>query len=115
MNKKRILQLIEIMRNETDMDHPLSLRDIVLELEKRGITVSDRKTLYDDFRYLNESGYEIEYADGRYYLEEAPFSLSQIKIIIDSLDSLKNLDDRLLADLKEKVYSFVSRYQEDYR
>ena len=114
MNKKRILQLIDIMKNETDMDHPLSLKEIVTELEKRDVIVNNRKTLYDDFRYLNENGYDVEYSDGKYYLEEAPFSLSEIKIIIDSVNSLRSIDDRFLASLKDKIYSFASRYQTDY-
>ncbi|MBR5755664.1 MAG: hypothetical protein IKX97_07610, partial [Erysipelotrichaceae bacterium] len=114
MNKKRILQLIDIMKNETDMDHPLSLKEIVTELEKRDVIVNNRKTLYDDFRYLNENGYDVEYSDGKYYLEEAPFSLSEIKIIIDSVNSLRSIDDRFLVSLKDKIYSFVSRYQTDY-
>ena len=36
----------------------------------------------------------------------------KIKIIIDSLNSLKNLDDRFLKKLKDKLYSFISIYEE---
>ena len=94
------------------MEHKLSLNEIVSLLEENGVTVSDRKTLYEDFKVLNEMGYEIEYDNG-YYLTEAPFSLSEIKIIIDSLNSLKNLDDTFLNRLKKKLYSFISEYEAD--
>lgn len=114
MNKKRILELIDIMKKKSDMDHPLSLKEIISQLEERQITVNDRKTLYDDFRYLSESGYEIEYIDGGYYLSDAPFSLSEVKIIIDSINSLKNLDDSFLDRLKNKIYSFVSENEESF-
>ena len=110
-NKKRILQVIEILRKHSDMDHKLSLNEIASELEKLGIKITDRKTLYDDFTALTDFGYEIEYDNG-YYLSEAPFTLSEVKIIIDSLNSLKNLDDSLLNKLKVKLYSFISKYEE---
>ena len=110
-NKKRILNLIEILRKYTDMDHKLSLNEIADLLQESGIDVSNRKTLYDDFKALNEYGYEVEYQNG-YYLLEAPFSLSEVKIIIDSLNSLKNLDDALLNKVTNKLYSFISTYEE---
>ena len=110
-NKKRILQLIEILKKNTDMNHKLSLNEIATLLENEGITIQNRKTLYDDFKVLNDYGYEVEYNNG-YYLIESPFSISEIKIIIDSLNSLKNLDESLLNKLNEKLYSFVSDYEE---
>lgn len=110
-NKKRILLLIEILKKHTDMDHKLSLNEISSLLEGQGIDIQNRKTLYDDFKALSDLGYEVEYDNG-YYLTEAPFTLSEIKIIIDSLNSLKNLDDSLLTKLNNKLYSFISDYEE---
>ena len=114
MNKKRILELIRIMQRKTDIDHTLTIKDIISELEKSDIYTSNRKTLYDDFNCLNEYDYEIESENGNYYLSEAPFSLSEIKIIIDSINTLKNLDDRFLNNLKDKIYNFISQYESDY-
>ena len=113
MNKKRLLKLLEIFRRDSDMDHRLNLNQIVSLLEEDGISVANRKTLYDDIREISDYVGEIEY-DGGYYLEEAPFSLSEIKIIVDSLNSLKNLDEKFLDDLKEKLYFFISKYQADF-
>lgn len=110
-NKTRLLKLLEILKKNTDMDHKLSLNEITALLQDSNIEIQNRKTLYDDFNSLSEAGYEIEYDDG-YYLSEAPFSLSEVKIIIDSLNSLKNLDDKLLNQLNNKLYSFVSIYEE---
>ena len=110
-NKKRILQLIEILKKNTDMDHKLSLNQIVSLLEEEGIEIQNRKTLYDDFKALSDFGYEVDYNNG-YYLTEAPFTLSEVKIIIDSLNSLKNLDDALLVKINNKLYSFISDYEE---
>lgn len=110
-NKKRILQLIEILKKNTDMDHKLSLNEIASLLEEQGIDIQNRKTLYDDFKALSDFGYDVDYNNG-YYLTEAPFTLSEVKIIIDSLNSLKNLDDSLLIKINNKLYSFISEYEE---
>lgn len=111
MNKERTIKLIEILRRYTDMDHKLSIAEISSLLEAEGLKTVERKTLYDDFRNLELFGYDVEY-DGGYYLSEAPFSVSEVKIIVDSINSLKNLDDRFLIRLKEKLYSFLSIYEE---
>lgn len=110
-NKKRILELISIFRKESDIDHKLSINEIITILENRGISVANRKTLYDDIKVLSEYGYDIEYDNG-YYLSESPFLLSEIKIILDSINSLKNIDNKLLKKLNEKLYSFISSDEE---
>ena len=111
MNKERTIGLLRILRKNTDMDHKLSVAEISALLEAEGLKPVDRKTLYDDFRNLELFGYDVEY-DGGYYLSEAPFTVSEIKIIVDSINSLKNLDDRFLLRLKDKLYSFISIYEE---
>lgn len=111
MNKQRLLKLLEILKRNTDIDHKLNIDELINLLSLEEISVSNRKTLYDDFKTISDSSYDIEYDKG-YYLSEAPFSLSEIKIIIDSINSLKNLDDKFLNDLKDKLYSFISIYEE---
>ncbi len=110
-NKKRILTLIKILRKYSNNDKHLKLSEIVVYLNNEGVQVDNRKTLYDDFKTLNECGFDIEYDDG-YYLLEAPFNLSEIKIIQDSIYSLKSLDNSLLENLNNKLYSFISTDEE---
>lgn len=109
-NKLRILKLLEILKKYSDMEHKLSLTQINDLLVNEDLETLNRKTLYDDLKILNQAGYEVEYDNG-YYLTEAPFTLSEIKIIIDSLNSLKNLDDKFLNNLNNKLYSFLSDYE----
>ncbi|MBO7697770.1 MAG: WYL domain-containing protein [Erysipelotrichaceae bacterium] len=110
MHRERLLKLLELLIRYTDMDHKLSINELCDLLSDEDIQASNRKTLYDDFKLLSKMGYEIEYDNG-YYLLEAPFSLSEIKIMVDSLNSLRNLDEHFLADLKKKLYSFISIYE----
>ena len=106
-NKKRILALIEIFRKKSDAEKRLKIDDLIMELKKYHIKVNNRKTLYDDIKILNEFGFNIEYDNG-YYLLEAPFNLSEIKIIQDSINSLKNLDDNFIKDLNDKMFNYIS-------
>lgn len=110
MNKQRLIKLSEILKKYSDMDHKLSINQINALLEEAGIVAVNRKTLYDDLKSLEGFGYEVEFDNG-YYLAEAPFSLSEVKILIDSINSLKNLDDPFLDKIKDKLYSFISIYE----
>ena len=110
-NKKRILYLIEILKKNSNFDTHLSLDEIISLLEYKNIRVDNRKTLYDDFKILNECGVNVEYDNG-YYLLDCPFNLSEIKIIQDSINSLKNLDTSFKNDLNNKLYSFISSDEE---
>ena len=110
-NKKRILYLIEILKKNSNFDRHLSLDEIISLLEHKNIRVDNRKTLYDDFKILNECGVNVEYDNG-YYLLDCPFNLSEIKIIQDSINSLKNLDTSFKNDINNKLYSFISSDEE---
>lgn len=110
-NKKRILYLIEILKKNSNFDKHLTLDEIITLLEEKNIKVDNRKTLYDDFKILNECGINVEYDNG-YYLLDCPFNLSEIKIIQDSINSLKNLDTSFKNDINNKLYSFISSDEE---
>lgn len=110
-NKKRILYLIEILKKNSNFDKHLTLDEIITLLEEKKIRVDNRKTLYDDFKILNECGINVEYDNG-YYLLDCPFNLSEIKIIQDSINSLKNLDTSFKNDINNKLYSFISSDEE---
>ncbi|MBQ0036199.1 MAG: WYL domain-containing protein [Firmicutes bacterium] len=110
-NRSRILTLIKILKENTDIDHQLSLKQIIGLLQENNIEIKNRKTLYEDFKVLNDYDYQVEYDKG-YYLSEAPFSISEIKIISDSMNSLKNIDDNVMNNLLNKLYSFLSIYEQ---
>lgn len=111
-NRKRLLLILEFLKKNSDGDNRVSREDISSYLENEGLNPPNRKTIYEDIKLLNSMGYDIEYDDKGYYLLEAPFSLSEIKIIQDSLNSLKNFDIDLLHNLNDKLYSFISYNEE---
>lgn len=113
-NKTRLLKTLEILRRKTDIDHHLTLKQIGAILNEMDIEASERKTFYDDVKILNNEGIEVEHEIDGYYLKDAPFSLSEIKILTDSINSLKTIDERMLEEIRNKLYSFVSEYDERF-
>ncbi|MGN1406682.1 MAG: hypothetical protein ACI4WM_10435, partial [Erysipelotrichaceae bacterium] len=112
-NKKRILALIQILKKYSSESKHLKYSEIVSLLERENIVLNCRQTLYSDISILNEYGYNIEYDDG-YYLLDAPFYLSEIKLLIDSINSLKELDKDRSDELKNKLLSFISEDDADF-
>ena len=111
-NKKRILSLIQILKKHSSETKHLKYSEIASLMEEEGILLNSRQTLYSDIAILNEYGYNIEYEKG-YYLLDAPFYLSEIKLLIDSINSLKELDTKMASQLRKKLLSFIS--EEDAR
>ncbi|MBQ5756540.1 MAG: WYL domain-containing protein [Erysipelotrichaceae bacterium] len=114
-NRTRILSLLQLLRSRSDEEHPLSTETITELLENEyGLEDVYRKTINQDLRELSEifPDYQFSYRHkAGYSLSEAPFSLTEIKILLDSLDSLQTLDERFLKKLAAKLYSFLSVYE----
>lgn len=90
-NKLRLLYVLDILRKKSDVEHPVSVPDILVELDKLGISV-ERKAVYDDIEALREFGYEIEQKRGKnagYYIESRDFELSELKLLVDAVQSSK--------------------------
>ena len=70
--KLKMLYLLEILRRETDEEHPLTLKQIIDLLAQRGIS-AERKSLYDDIeqlRLLGEDIITVRDTAVRYYIGE---------------------------------------------
>ena len=70
--KIKLLKLMEILRQETDEQHPLRASAICARLVAQGITC-DRRKLSRDIALLNEQGFEVMWAmlghEQGYYVE----------------------------------------------
>ena len=105
--KLRLLY-IEQMLQETDEQHPLTIKDISDKLEeKHGIT-AHRTTIPVDIELLKKSGMEIEITETRpkkYYLNDfaRPFSLSETKLLLDTISSSKFITKQKSEELEKKI------------
>ena len=56
--KIKLLYLMEILRQDTDEEHPISTSQICKRLAEQGISC-ERRTVGMDMKVLNDYGYEI--------------------------------------------------------
>ena len=104
--KIKLLKLLDMLRHETDEQHPLSTTQICTKLGNMGI-VCDRRTLPRDIATLNEQGYEIMSVmighDKCYYVEDRSFSIPELKILIDAVQAASFITDKKTSELVEKI------------
>lgn len=106
--KIKLLKLLDMLRHETDEQHPLTTTQICAKLGSMGI-VCDRRTLPRDIATLNDQGYEIMSVmvghDKCYYVEDRSFSIPELKILIDAVQAASFITDKKTAELVEKIAS----------
>ncbi len=108
--KLKLFYLVDILREETDENHTLSMSDIIEKLASLGIK-AERKALYDDIAILSEYGIDIEKTpDHRYYIAERKYELAELKTLVDIIQSSQFLTAKKSNELTKKLYTETSRY-----
>ena len=104
--KFKLMKLYELLKQETDEDHPISRRELCRRLNELGIS-SNVRTLSIDIEDLQSAGFEVEsFKRGKekfYYVPEREMSLPELKIIIDALQAASFVTEKKTAELVEKV------------
>lgn len=104
--KIKLLKLMEILRQETDEDHPLKTAEICERLIAMNISC-DPRTLGRDVKLLNEQGYEIMSCpvkhEKAYYVCDRSFSVPELKILIDAVQAASFITDKKTNELIDKI------------
>lgn len=107
----RILVLLDILRHLSDEDHPLSVPELLEEMERRGVQM-ERKSVYTALATLQEQGYDVELNRGKgYYLGEREFQLPELKLLVDAVQASKFITVHKSRQLIEKLTRQASDYQ----
>ena len=102
--RTRILRILQILQAETDAEHPIAIVEIIRELKERWNLDAYRITVQQDIEAMIASGYPIAVVrstQNRYYIRERLFSLPELKLLIDAVESGKFITrkkSRILAD-----------------
>lgn len=94
--KLKTLYVMRILQNETDAEHGLTLRQIIERLNDYGIE-AERKGLYNDIQVLREFGFDIQTFQRnpvQYAIVRHDFSLSELMLLVDAVESCKFLTTR---------------------
>ncbi len=110
--KLKMLYLLEILRRETDEEHPLSLKQIIDLLAQKGIS-AERKSLYDDIEQLRLMGEDIVAVRDttvRYYIGERTLDMPQLRLLVDAVQSSKFITRKKSEELIRRLESLTSRH-----
>lgn len=111
--KFKLYRLAQIMMKKTDEEHYITMPEIKEALAEYDIT-ADRKSLYNDLRDLEILGIEVEgEQDGnryRYHVVNRPFELSELKLLVDAIQSSKFITEKKSNSLIKKLETMVSEY-----
>ena len=96
--KLKLYRLAQIMLENTDDEHYITMPEIMEELGKYEVT-ADRKTIYADLRDLSVLGIEVEgepHPGNRYHYRvvNRPFELPELKLLVDSIQSSKFITEK---------------------
>ena len=111
--KLKLLYLLKILTENTDEDHALTIAQIIEML--RGYDISaERKSLYDDIEALRTFGVDVETTPNRtvgYYIAERDFSLPELKLLVDAVQSSKFITTKKSLELIGKIENLASRHE----
>lgn len=113
-NKKaRVLELLKLLNEETDQEHPLSTNEIIARMSELGLSVN-RKTVKDDIDLLIAFGYDvvvIKSTNNSFYMGDRIFELSDLKMLVDAVSASKVVSSRSTNALIERLQKLCSKYQ----
>ena len=112
--KLKLYRLAQIMLENTDDNHYITMPEIMSALEAYEVT-ADRRTIYADLKDLEALGIEVEgepVGGGyRYHVVERPFELPELKLLVDAIQSSKFITERKTNALIRKPEKLVSKYE----
>ncbi len=111
--KFKLYRLAQIMLENTDDEHYITMPEIMSELGKYEIT-ADRKSIYADLRDLETLGIEVEGEPVgnryHYHVVNRPFELPELKLLVDAIQSSKFITERKTNILIRKLEKLVSKF-----
>ncbi len=101
----KLLKLWDLLRQETDEDHPMGTQAIIKRLNDMGINC-DRRTLYTDIKALQDCGYGISCvrkSSNEYYVDEREFDPSELRILMDAVEASSFITEKKTKEFVNKI------------
>ena len=111
--KLKLLYLMQFLLQHSDEDHPVSIADMIAELERWDIT-AERKSIYDDLDALERFGLDIVQVKSKttgYYVASREFELPELKLLVDAVQSSKFITEKKTLSLIKKIEGLCSTYE----
>jgi len=115
--KLKLLYLVDILMNETDEDHAITMNEIISKLEALDVS-AERKAIYSDLSALEDYGLDIvKYQEGRnfyYKVVSRTFELPELKLLVDSVQCAKFITAKKSNELIGKLEGLSSKHDAKY-
>lgn len=112
----RIFYLYQMLLTQSDEEHPLSTKQITDRMMEQHHILVHRTTVPKDIDLLRAAGVDIVGERKRaweYHLADRKFSLPELKILIDAVQSSKFITEKKSKILIEKLVSLTSETNAD--
>lgn len=114
-NYNRSLLVLKYLHDKTDEDHLVTIKDINDCLKEDQLD-ADRETVADCIKELQETGYDIvcvRSTQNRYYMRSRPFTLAEVKLLVDAVQSSRFISEQQSREIVEKLSTLVGSYKAD--
>ncbi len=112
----RILYLYQMLMRDSDENHMLSTSEILRRMAEEHGILMHRTTLPKDVDLLRETGVDVRCERRRalhYFIPEGPFSVAELRLLIDAVLSSKFITDRKSRALIEKLIGLANEPNSD--
>ena len=104
--KLKIFYILDYLQKNSHENHPVRASDLIAMLDRQHNISCDRKTVYSDIAALQDYGVDIISMPGKnggYYIASRNFELSELKLLIDAVQSSRYLTEKKSRELIEKL------------
>lgn len=111
--KQKLLYVLKYLNEKTDENNGVTVNDIIAYLDLFDIK-AERKSIYDDLKTLQDFGVDICSTKSKtveYYLASRDFELSELKLLVDAVQSAKFITHKKSNELIKKLESLTSEMQ----
>ncbi len=113
--KLKLLYLRQILEEETDATHGLTMPQIIERLSEFGIN-AERKSIYSDINVLREFDIDVKThprSPVEYAIDQKGFSLSELMLMVDAVQSCKAITDKQAKMLITNIKTLASNYEQE--
>lgn len=112
-SQQALLLLRQYLYQQTDEQHPVSVKDILAFWQQHGIQAG-RKSVYTDIELLQNAGMDIvcvKSTQNRYFVGERLFELPELKLLVDAVESSGFITEKKSTALIKKLGHLTSTAQ----
>ena len=101
--KLALIYLLNILKSDTDADHPARQEELAAALADRYGVLLERKAIGRNLALLREAGYDVGQTPQGCYLGERLFEPSELRLLIDSVLCSRHISPRHSRELAERL------------